>query len=88
MQRLEGIMCDEQPAKVVVGPTIVDVCISSEQVEEKDTMHGTVSVKWKCTIERYDTAEYIDVLQKANDELNDKVIQNQLGLVEVYEMLL
>ena len=88
MQRLEGGMYDEQPAKVVVGPTIVDVCISSEQVEEKDTMHGTVSVKWKCTIERYDTAEYIDVLQKANDELNDKVIQNQLGLVEVYEMLL
>lgn len=88
MQRLEGVMYDEQPAKVVVGPAIVDVCISSEQVEEKDTMHGTVSVKWKCTIERYDTAEYIDVLQKANDELNDKVIQNQLGLVEVYEMLL
>lgn len=88
MQRLEGVMYDEQPAKAVVGPTIVDVCISSEQVEEKDTMHGTVSVKWKCTIERYDTAEYIDVLQKANDELNDKVIQNQLGLVEVYEMLL
>lgn len=88
MQRLEDVMYDEQPAKVVVGPTIVDVCISSEQVEEKDTMHDTVSVKWKCTIERYDTAEYIDVLQKANDELNDKVIQNQLGLVEVYEMLL
>lgn len=88
MQRLEGVMYDEQPAKVVAGPTIVDVCISSEQVEEKDTMHDTVSVKWKCTIERYDTAEYIDVLQKANDELNDKVIQNQLGLVEVYEMLL
>lgn len=88
MQRLEGVMYDEQPVKVVVGPTIVDVCISSEQVEEKDAMHGTVSVKWKCTIERYDTAEYIDVLQKANGELNDKVIQNQLGLVEVYEMLL
>lgn len=50
MQRLEGVMYDEQPAKAVVGPTVVDVCISSEQVEEKDTMHGTVSVKWKCTI--------------------------------------
>lgn len=88
MQRFENVMYDEQPAQVVVGPTIVDVCVSSEQVEEQDNMSGTKSIKWKCTIDRYTSNEYIAILNAKNVELEQQMTQAQVGIVEVYEMLL
>lgn len=91
MQRIENVMYDEKPDKVVVGPTIVDVCISAVQVEEEDTTNsnnGEKSVKWKCTIDRYTSNEYIAVLHTKNVELEQQMTQAQVGIVEVYEMLL
>ena len=88
MQRFENVMYDEQPAQVVVGPTIVDVCVSSEQVEEQDNMSGAKSIKWKCTIDRYTSNEYIAILNAKNAELEQQMTQAQVGIVEVYEMML
>lgn len=88
MQRLKNVMYDEQPAQVVVGPTTVDVCVSSEQVEEQDNMSGAKSIKWKCTIDRYTSNEYIAILNAKNVELEQQMTQAQEGVVEVYEMLL
>lgn len=88
MQRLENVMYDEQPAQVVVGPTTVDVCVSSEQVEEQDNISGAKSIKWKCTIDRYTSNEYIAVLHATNVDLAQQLTQAQAGVIEVYEMLL
>lgn len=88
MQRIEGVMYDERPQAVTVYPTSVIVLVDCEEVQVEDEMSGKTSTKYKCTTDVYGTSEYIDVLQKTNDELNNKVVQNQLGLVEVYEMLL
>lgn len=88
MQRIEGAMYDERPQAVTVYPTSVIVLVDCEEVQVEDEMSGKMSTKYKCTTDVYGTSEYIDVLQKTNDELNNKVVQNQLGLVEVYEMLL
>lgn len=88
MQRFENVMYDEQPEKVVVGPSMVDVCVSSEQVEEEDEVSGAKSIKWKCTIDRYTSNEYIAVLHATNVALEQQMTQAQVGIVEVYEMLL
>lgn len=88
MQRIENVMYDERPEKVVVGPTIVDVCISAEQVEETDETSGEKSIKWKCVIDRYTSNEYIAVLHAKNVDLEQQMTEAQIGIVEVYEMLL
>lgn len=88
MQRLENVMYDEKPEDVVIGLSIVDVCISSEKVEEEDGVSGVKSTKWKCIIDRYTSNEYIGVLQAANAALERQMTQAQVGIVEVYEMLL
>lgn len=88
MQRLENVIYNEKPKRIVVSPTIVDVCLSSKKVEIIDDISGDRSIKWECTIERYTSNEYIAVLQAKNDILEQQMTQAQEGIVEVYEMLL
>lgn len=88
MTRLQDVMYDTIPEKVVVSPTIVDVLVSCEEVTTTDEMSGEPSTKYKCTIERYETTEYVDKLQKQMDSVEAQTTQAMVGLTEVYEMML
>lgn len=88
MQLLKNVMYDDKPAEVTVWPTSVDVVTLIEPVNQVDETTGKTSVKYQCTVERYTTSEYIDKLRAENASLSTQVTQAQVGLVEVYELLL
>lgn len=88
MQKLHDIIYDAKPATVTVYDTSVMVVTACTEVEVTDEMSGTTSTKWKCEVDQYTNAEYIDILQQANADLSKQSTSLQLAMVEVYEMLL
>lgn len=88
MQRLENVIYDYEPQKINVGTTIVDVCVSAELVEMVDEMTNETYDKWKCVIDRYTSSEYIAVLHAKNVALEQQITEAQLGIVEMYEILI
>lgn len=88
MQVIQGTIHDEQPDALIFWPTSVDVNKNIEQVSVEDKETGVVQQKWKCDTYRYDKDEYIEELQNQNDALNKQITDTQIGLAEVYEMIL
>ena len=87
MRVIRDAMFDEKPDDVTVYPTSVDVLVSAELVEIHDDMTGDDYEKWKCTLNRYETGEYIDNLQKANDDMANEITSTQVAVAEVYELV-
>lgn len=88
MQLITGVMYDAKPDDVVVYPTSVYVLKNCTEVQVKDERTEETQTKYQCDVEVYDVTEYIDVLQKTNTDLNTQMTQTQIGLAEVYELLL
>ena len=87
MQLLTNVMYDDEPVKVTVHPSMVDVVVTCVPVNQKDEMTGKVTVKWQCDVERYETSEYIDKLRVENGVLNQQLTDAQVALCDVYEMI-
>lgn len=88
MKYLENVIYDNKPDNVSVYPSCVDVVQTCEEIEIEDEISGGTYHKFKCSINRYTVAEYINVLQKQNEDLSQQMTQVQSGIVEAYEMLL
>lgn len=85
--RLEtGVIFDNKPEDVVVYPNSVYVVKSCEEIQVMNEPEGTTQTKYKCDVEVYEIAEYIDVIQKENTLLNNQVTEAQIALVEIYEL--
>lgn len=87
MQEIKGTIHDEQPEALIFWPTSVDVNKNIKEIEVEDKETGEKFQKWQCDTYRYEKDEYISVLQEQNDELNVQIIDTQVGLAEVYEMI-
>lgn len=88
MQKLHDIIYDAKPATVTVYDTSVMVVTACTEVEVTDEMSGTTSTKWKCEVDQYTNAEYIETLQARMDDAENQALQAMVGLTEVYEMML
>lgn len=87
MQIIKGAIHDEQPDSLVFWLTSVDVNTDIKEIEVEDQQTGEVSKKWQCDTSRYAKDEYIEVLQKTNDELSGQITDTQVALAEVYELI-
>lgn len=88
MRVIRDVMYDEKPEQVTVFPTSVDVLVSAELIEMHDDMTGDDYTKWKCTVNRYETGEYIENLQNANDALEVELTSTQVAVAECYELII
>lgn len=88
MQLLTNVQYDSRPDTVQIFEGCVDVCLTCVETEIEDSITGEVSKKFLCNIERYETHEYIDKMNKENKVLGTQINDTQLALCDVYEMLL
>lgn len=88
MQTLLNVEFDHKPQDIEVYKTGVDVVTRCEQKEKTDPQDGSTRVVWECDLKRYDADEYIRLQMAQYAEVQEQLTQAQVGLVEVYEMLL
>lgn len=90
MQKLLNVEYDHKPEAIEVYPSGVDVIIRCEQKVRTDEMSGQQNerIVWECDVERYDSDEYIKLQMAQYDAVQSQLTEAQVGLVEVYEMLL
>lgn len=88
MQKLLSVEFDHKPQPIVVYKTGVDVVTRCEEKTKTDPEDGEVRTVYECDLERYDADEYIKLQMAQYVELQTQLTQAQVGLVEVYEMLL
>lgn len=88
MQKFVDAEYDHKPNDIEIYKSGVDVitkCVETQKKEEQLDITRTV---WICDVERYSLLEYIYAQQSKYDALNKQLTQTQVGLTEVYEMLL
>lgn len=88
MQKLLNVEFDHEPQSPVVYKTGVDVVTRCEEKQKVDSQDGTERTVWECDLERYESDEYIKYQMAQYAALQEQLTQAQVGLVEVYEMLL
>lgn len=88
MQRLPNVEFDHEPQSPMVYKTGVDVVTRCEEKRKVDPQDGTERTVWECDLERYESDEYIKYQMAQYAALQEQLTQAQVGLVEVYEMLL
>lgn len=88
MQKFVDAEYDHKPNSIEIYRSGVDVIVKCTEVQKEDEQSGVTRIVWICDVERYSLLEYIYVQQNKYDALNEQVTQAQVGLTEVYEMLL
>lgn len=88
MQSFTGVEFDSKPNEINIYKTAVDVVTSCIETEKTDEQTGDTKVVYVCDVERYTLLEYIYVQQSKYDAVQTELTQTQVGLIEVYELLL
>lgn len=88
MQKFVDVEYDHKPNNIEIYKSGVDVITKCTETQKKDEQAGTTRTVWICDVERYTLLEYIYVQQSKYDAINTQLTQAQVGLTEVYEMLL
>ena len=88
MQKFVDVEYDHKPNNIEIYKSGVDVITKCTETQKKDEQSGTTRTVWICDVERYSLLEYIYVQQSKYDAINTQLTQAQVGLTEVYEMLL
>ena len=88
MQKFIGVEYDKKPNDVEIYKTGVDITISAVETEKVDKQTGETKIIWICDIDRYTLLEYAYYQQNKYNTLQSELTQAQIGLVEVYELVL
>ena len=88
MQKFVDVEYDHKPNNIEIYKSGVDVITKCTEMQKKDEQSGTTRTVWICDAERYTLLEYIYIQQSKYDAINTQLTQTQVGLTEVYEMLL
>lgn len=88
MQKLTGVEYDKKPNDIEIYKTGVDITLSAVETEKVDSQTGETRIVWICDIDRYTLLEYIYYQQSNYNTLQNELTQAQIGLVEVYELVL
>lgn len=88
MQKFIGVEYDKKPNDVEIYKTGVDITISAVETEKVDQQTGETKTIWICDIDRYMLLEYVYYQQSKYSTLQSELTQAQIGLVEVYELVL
>lgn len=87
MQKLTDVIYDNEPKKVTVTPTIVDVVTRCDPVMVKDQQDDKEYPKFECDVERYSVDEYIGVLHAENVAIGEQLVDTQEALDTLMEGL-
>lgn len=88
MQKLTGVEYDKKPNDIEIYKTGVDITLSAVETEKVGSQIGETRTVWVCDIDRYTLLEYIYYQQNKYNTLQNELTQVQVGLVEVYELVL
>lgn len=88
MQKLIGVEFDKKPNDIEIYKTGADVVLSAVETTKTDGQNGEERVVWVCDIDRYTLLEYVYYQQNKYSTLQSELTQAQIGLVEVYELVL
>ena len=80
----------ERPPKIEVLETKVFISENIQEIEIQDEEEtgGNPRIEYKFDLTEYDKNEYIEMISKRNDELEDELTETQMALCDVYEMLI
>lgn len=87
MQKFVDVEYDHKPNDIEIYKSGVDVITKCVETQKEDKQSGTMRTVWICDVERYSLLEYIYVQQSKYDALTTELTQTQVGLAEVFEML-
>ena len=87
MQKFVDVEYDHKPNDIEIYKSGVDVITKCVETQKEDEQSGTVRTVWICDVERYTLLEYIYVQQSKYDALTTELTQTQVGLADVFEML-
>lgn len=87
MQKFVDVEYDHKPNDIEIYKSGVDVITKCVETQKEDEQSGTTRMVWICDVERYSLLEYIYVQQSKYDVLTTELTQTQVGLAEVFEML-
>ena len=87
MQKFVDVEYDHKPNDIEIYKSGVDVITKCVETQKEDEQSGTTITVWICDVERYSLLEYIYVQQSKYDALTTELTQTQVGLAEVFEML-
>lgn len=87
MQKFVDVEYDHKPNDIEIYKSGVDVITKCVETQKEDEQSGTTRKVWICDVERYSLLEYIYVQQSKYDALTSELTQTQVGLAEVFEML-
>lgn len=87
MQKFVDVEYDHKPNDIEIYKSGVDVITKRVETQKEDEQSGTTRTVWICDVERYSLLEYIYVQQSKYDALTTELTQTQVGLAEVFEML-
>lgn len=87
MQKFVDVEYDHKPNDIEIYKSGVDVITKCVETQKEDEQSCTVRTVWICDVERYTPLEYIYVQQSKYDALTTELTQTQVGLAEVFEML-
>lgn len=88
MKKLIGVEYDHKPNETEIYKTGVDVITKCIEIQKQDKITEEVKTAWLCDVERYTLLEYILVQQSKYDDIASELTQTQIGLAEVFEMLI
>lgn len=87
MQKFVDVEYDHKPNDIEIYKSGVDVITKCVETQKEDEQSSTTRTVWICDVERYSLLEYIYVQQSKYDALTTELTQTQVGLAEVFEML-
>ena len=87
MQKFVDVEYDHKPNDIEIYKRGVDVITKCVETQKEDEQSGTTRTVWICDVERYSLLEYIYVQQSKYNALTTELTQTQVGLAEVFEML-
>ena len=87
MQKFVDVEYDHKPNDIEIYKSGVDVITKCVETQKEDEQSGKTRTVWICDVERYSLLEYIYVQQSKYDALTTELTQTQVGLAEVFEML-
>lgn len=87
MQKFVDVEYDHKPNDIEIYKSGVDVITKCVETQKEDEQSGITRTVWICDVERYSLLEYIYVQQSKYDALTTELTQTQVGLAEVFEML-
>lgn len=87
MQKFVDVEYDHKPNDIEIYKSGVDVITKCVETQKEDEQSDATRMVWICDVERYSLLEYIYVQQSKYDALMTELTQTQVGLTEVFEML-